>query len=116
MLSMGRRRVAGVKCLREISRGAPKGNKVRLDNIVKLYESGEIGNLKTAENVEERLASKTARNIYTDKTDRIYNMVGNVDGQRALAVAAGVRKADLETKTVMVTMILYRGKRGRQKR
>ena len=42
MVSMGRRRVAGVKYLREVARGAPKGNRERIDNIVKLYESNEI--------------------------------------------------------------------------
>ena len=38
MLSMGRRRVTGVKMLREISRGAPKANRARIENIIKLYE------------------------------------------------------------------------------
>jgi hypothetical protein len=44
--SMGRSRVAGVKWLREVSRGAPKANKASIDNIVKLYESSEIANLE----------------------------------------------------------------------
>ncbi len=48
MLSMGRRWVTGVKWLREVSRGAPKANKARIDYIVELYEKGEIANLKTA--------------------------------------------------------------------
>ena len=38
MLSMGRRRATGVKMLREISRGAPKANRARIENIIKLYE------------------------------------------------------------------------------
>ena len=38
MLSMGRKRVTGVKMLREISRGAPKANRPRIENIIKLYE------------------------------------------------------------------------------
>ena len=38
MLSMGRRRVQGVKMLRDISRGALKENRPRIDNIIKLYE------------------------------------------------------------------------------
>ena len=66
---------------------------------------------QTAENIIERLASKAARKIYTDKTDRIYNkLVGDAQGRKALDIATGVRKADLEPKNVMVTMILFREK------
>ena len=68
MVSMGRRRVAGVKYLREVARGAPKGNRARMNHIIELYESNEIANIKTAENIVERLASKAVRKIYTDKT------------------------------------------------
>ena len=108
---MGRRRVTGVKWLRDVSRGAPKANKARIDYIIELYEKGEIANLKTAENIVERLASKAARKIYTDKTDRIYNkLVGSASDRKALNVASGVRKADLVLKNVMVTMILFREK------
>ena len=42
MLSMGRRRVQGVKMLREISRGALKENRPRIDNIIKLYEKTNL--------------------------------------------------------------------------
>lgn len=49
MLSKGRRRVTGVKWLREVARGAPTVNKARINYIIELYEKGEIGNLKTAE-------------------------------------------------------------------
>ena len=108
---MGRRRVTGVKWLREVSRGAPKANKARIDYIIELYEKSEIANLKTAENIIERLASKTARKIYTDKTDRNYNkLVEAASGRKALDVATGVRKADLELKNIMVAMILFREK------
>ena len=111
MLSMGRRRVTGVKWLREVARGAPKTNKPRIEYIIELYEKGEIANLKTAENIIERLASKAARKIYTDKTDRIYNkLVESASDRKAFDVATGVRKAELELKNVMVTMILYREK------
>ena len=58
MLSMGRRRVTGVKWLREVSRGAPKANKARIDYIIVLYEIGEIAKVSTAENIAERLTSK----------------------------------------------------------
>ena len=34
----------------------------------------------------------------------------NAKGQKDLDIASGVRKAELETKNVMVTMILYREK------
>ena len=108
---MGRRRVTGVKWLREVARGAPKTNKPRIDYIIELYEKGEIANLKTAENIIERLASNAARKIYTDKTDRIYNkLVESASDRKAFDVATGVRKAELELKNVMVTMILYREK------
>ena len=73
MLSMGRKRVAGVKWLKEVARGAPKANKGRIDTIINLYEGGTIGNVKTAENILERLASKSTRKIHTDKTDKIFN-------------------------------------------
>jgi hypothetical protein len=36
MVSMGRRRVAGVKWLREVARGAPKGNRARINYIIEL--------------------------------------------------------------------------------
>ncbi len=56
-----------------------------------------------------RLASKAARKIYTDKTDRSYNkLVGDAEGRKALNIATGFRKADLKPKNVMVTMILFR--------
>ena len=42
MLSMGRRRVQGVKMLRDISRGALKENRPRIDNIIKLYEKTNL--------------------------------------------------------------------------
>ena len=48
MLSMGRRRVTGVKMLREISRGAPKASRPRVENIIKLYE-------KTKSQISKRL-------------------------------------------------------------
>ena len=67
MLSMGRRRVTGVKWLREVAKGAPKTNKARIDYIIELYEIGEIAKISTAESIIERLASKTVRKIYTDK-------------------------------------------------
>ncbi len=54
MLSMGRRRVMGVNMLREISRGALNENRARIDNIIKLYETNELGNIKTAENIVDR--------------------------------------------------------------
>ena len=59
----------------------------------------------------ERLASKSAQKRYTDKTDNIYNtLTMDAEGRKALDIATGVRKAELETKSVMVTMILYREK------
>ena len=65
--SMGRRRVTEVKWLREVSRGAPKANKARIDYITELYEIGEIANIITAETIVERLTSKKTQKIYTDK-------------------------------------------------
>ena len=89
----------------------PKANKARIENTIKLYESSEIANLKTAENIVERLASKEARKIHTDKTDRIYNkLVGDATGRKAFDVATGVRKPELKPQNVMVTMILFREK------
>ncbi len=59
----------------------------------------------------ERPASKAARKIYTDKTDRIYNdLVGDAEGLKAFEIATGVLKPDLKPKNVMVTMILVREK------
>ena len=111
MLSMGRRRVQGVKMLRDISRGALKENRPRIDNIIKLYENNELGNIKTAENIVDRLTSKRKDKRYTDKTNQLYNKITmNAEGQKDLDIASGVRKAALETKNVMVTMILYREK------
>ncbi len=108
---MNRRRVTGVKWLREVAKGAPKTNKARIDYIIELYEKGEIANMLTAESIIERLASKTARQIYTDKTDRIYNkLVGSASDRKTFDVATGVRKADLVLKNVVVTMILFREK------
>ncbi len=111
MVSMGRRRVAGIKWLREVSRGAPKGNKARIDNIIKLYESNDTANIKTAENIVERVASKAVRKIYTDKTDKLYiKLVEDATGRKALNIAIGKRKSDVKPKNVMVTMILFREK------
>ena len=66
----------------------------------------------------ERLANRTAQKRYTDKTDNMYNkLTMDAEGRKAFDIASGVRKAEretLETKNVMVTMILYR-ERGRQK-
>ena len=85
MLSMGRRRVTGVKMLREISRGAPKANRPRIENIIKLYEKNEITNIKTAENIVERLANRTAQKRLTDKTDNIYSkLTMKAEGARLL--------------------------------
>ena len=69
MLSMGRRRVTGVKWLREVSRGAPKANKPRIDYIIALYEIGEIAKVSTAENIVERLTSKKRQNIAKNKSN-----------------------------------------------
>ena len=97
--------------LREISRGALKENRPRIDNIIKLYEKNELGNIKTAENIVDRLTSKRKDKRYTDKTNQLYNKITmNAEGQKDLDIASGVRKAELETKNVMVTMILYREK------
>jgi hypothetical protein len=114
MLSMGRKRVTGVKMLSEISRGAPKANRAIIENIIKLYEQNEIKHIITAETIVERLVNRTAQKRYTDKTDNMYNkLTMNAEGRKASDIANGVRKADretLETKNVMVTMILYREK------
>ena len=111
MVSMGRRRVAGVKRLREVARGAPKGNRARINYIIELYESNEIANIKTAENIVERLTSKTARKIFTDKTDKLYNkLVEDATGRKIFDLASGKRKADVKPQNVMVTMILFREK------
>ncbi len=48
-VNMGRRRVDGLKWLREVSRGAPKANKASIDNIINFDESSDIAHLKTAE-------------------------------------------------------------------
>ncbi len=107
----------GVKWLREVSRGAPKANKARTDYIIELYDKSEIANFKTAENIIERLTSKAARNINTDKTDRVYNkLMEAASGRKPLEVATGVRKADLKPKNVMVTMILFGEKEAHPKK
>ncbi len=55
------------------------------------------------------LASKAARSIYTDKTDRNYNkLVGVAPGRKAVDIATDIRKPDLKLKNAMVTMILSR--------
>ena len=108
---MGRRRVTGVKRLREVAEGAPKSNKARINYIIELDEIGEIANIITAENIVERLTRKNAQKIYTDKTVRIHNkLVESASDRKAFDVATGVRKADLKLKSVMVTMILFREK------
>ena len=61
-----------MKHLREVARGAPKHNKDRIETILNLYEGGAFGNVKTAENILERLASRRTQKIFTDKTDKIY--------------------------------------------
>ncbi len=81
-----------------------------MDNTIKLFESSEIANLQTEENIVGRLASKAARNLYADKTDRIYTLVGDATVRRAYVVASGKRKPDLKRKNIRVTMILFRGK------
>ena len=97
MVSMGRRRVAGVKYLREVARGAPKGNRERIDNIVKLYESNEIKNIKTAEAIVTRLTSRTARKILTDKTDKMYNkLVEDPTSRKSFDLASGKRKPEVK--------------------
>ena len=59
----------------------------------------------------ETLASKAARNIYTEQTQNIYNkLVGYATGRKAFDIATGIRKPDLKLKNVMVTMILFREK------
>ena len=113
---MGRRRVAGVKWLREVARGAPKGNKARINYIIELYESNEIANIKTAENIVERLASKAVRKIFTDKTDKLYNkLVEDAAGRKTFDLASGKRKAEVKPQNVMVTMILFREKEDEKK-
>ena len=67
MLSMGRKRVTGVKMLREISRGAPKANRPRIENIIKLYEQNEIKNIRTAEAIVERLTDRKHKNASQTK-------------------------------------------------
>jgi len=111
MLSMGRRRVAGMKYLKEVVRGAPKYNKDRIQTILNLYEGGAIGNVKTAENILERLTSKRTQKIFTDKTDRIFNkLVQEAPLQKGLNETLGKRKPDAKLKNVMSTMILFREK------
>ena len=73
MLSMGRKRVVGVKWLKEVARGAPKTHKDRDRAIISFCEGGVIGNGKTAENILGGLASKSTRKTHADKTDEIYN-------------------------------------------
>ena len=88
-----------------------KANRARIENIIKLYEQNEIKNIITAETIVERLADRKTQKRFTDKTDNMYNkLTMNADGRKASDIANGVRKAELETKNVMVTMILYREK------
>ncbi len=49
MLSVGRERVAGVRWLKEVVRGASKSNKGRGDAIISLCEGGALAKVKTAE-------------------------------------------------------------------
>ena len=70
---------------------------------------------QTAENIVDRLTSKRKDKRYTDNTNQLYNKITmNAEGQKDLDIASGVRKAELETKSVMVTSL--QGKRGRQSR
>ena len=100
-----------MKWLKEVVRGAPKTNKGRIDTIISLYEGGVIGNVKTAENILERLASKSARKIYTDKTDKIFNkLVKEAPLLKDFNILSGKRKPDAKLKKVMVTMLLHKEK------
>jgi hypothetical protein len=107
---MGRWRVAGAQWLREVSRVAPKASKARIEIIINLHESSEIENLKTAENIVERLASEAARKICKDKTYLSYKLVGDATGRKPFDIATGIRKPDPKLKNVMVKMILVKQK------
>ncbi len=66
---MGKRE-ANVRKLKNIRLSALKDNKERIYVVINLYESGKLPNSLTAGNLFERLANKTKRKGYTDKTDK----------------------------------------------
>ena len=76
VLSMGKRET-NVKKLKNLRLSAPKDNKDKIDVVINLYDSGKMPNYLTAENLIERLASKTKRKSYIDKTEKEFARIAN---------------------------------------
>ena len=71
MLSRGKSE-ANVNRLKKLRLGVPKENKSNTDSTIGHYGEGKITNYLTAESLVDRLASKTKRKAYINKTDREY--------------------------------------------
>ena len=110
IVSMGKRE-ANIKKLKEIRLSALKDNKEKIDVIIDLYASGKIPNYLTAENMTERLANRTKRKDYTDKTDKEFAKITGkykeADSVKGILTRSSEKK---RVRNVMVTMILFREK------
>jgi hypothetical protein len=107
------KRDANVNKLKRIRLGAPKENKDRIDTIIGLYQEGKIPTYITAENLLERLANKTKRVEYTQKTDREYNKIVGKHKDAESVKGKLTREIDAKRKeeeNIMITMILFREK------
>ena len=110
ILIMGRRRETGIKNLKQLAQGAPSGNRAQITNVIKLYETGHIKNILTAENLIERLRSKSKRADYIAKTKKMYDTVAAHGNVRKMydKIEADVKRRRL--KNIMITMILFKEK------
>ena len=110
MVSMGKRE-ANVRKLKNIRLSALKDNKERIDVVINLYESGKVPNYLTAENLVERLANKTKRKDYTNKTDKEFNkLVGKYSSSDSVKGILARTSEKKKVRNVMVTVILFREK------
>ena len=93
------KRDANVKRLNGLRATSGKDNRARIDVIIDLYASGKMPNYLTAEGMVMRLASKSKRRDYNEKTDREYaKLVGKY----------GVTESTEEN--IMITLLLFREK------
>jgi hypothetical protein len=110
MVSMGKRET-NVNKLKNLRLNALKENKEKIDAIIDLYQSGKMPNYLTAENMIERLANKTKRKDYLEKTQKeftkLVNKYGNAESVKGILERSREKR---RVRNVMVTMILYREK------
>ena len=80
MLDMGKRE-SNVNNLKKVSFGTPSENRGKINTIISLYKDGKILNYATAENIVERLSSKTKRSAYVAKTESKYSDTVSAKGK-----------------------------------